>query len=158
MRLPTRYACYTVAGVAFWLPSILMHAVRGHDFGMSHFDGFAVLVLPLVTSLVVWEMLYRYHHSRRGTVALWMLLGVWLFGPLCTTLGATFSGGGFMTSEGWLMLLVGIPLFIPLTFISSTYDGTLGALAVVTACFIIAGLVGLLKRRSTTPDQPKAMP
>jgi Na+-driven multidrug efflux pump len=135
-----------------------MHAVRGHDFGGSPFDLEAILALPIITSLFVWQMLYRHYRSRRGTVALWMLLGVWLFGPLCTTFGATFSGGGFTTWAGWLTLLLGIPLFIPLTFMSSTYDGTLGALAVVTVFFAIAGAVSLLRKRPLTPDQPKAMP
>ena len=155
MRRVFRYVGYLAAGIAFWIPSILVHCVR-RDFGASRLDLLAVSILPLAASVITLESLYRRHRtsSRRGTIALWMLLGIWVFGPLCTTIGATFGGGGFTQPGGWHILLLGIPLFVPLTFTMSTYDGTLGALLVITLSFAIAGFVSLVRKGSPQQAPP----
>jgi hypothetical protein len=157
MSIIIRFTGYVAAGATFWIPSILIHALRGTAFGNSGLDILAVSVLPVVASLVTREIIYRKQRtvSRRGTIALWMLLGIWLFGPLGTTIGATFSGGGFTQPGAWQMLLLGIPLFLPLTFMMSAYDGTLVALAVATIWFIIAGIVSLA--RNGLRQRPSAM-
>jgi hypothetical protein len=153
MRRARRYIGYVAAGLAFWIPGVVVHAIRGREFGGSRLDLLAVLALPVVTSTLAVEMLYRKHQSlsRRGTIALWLLLGIWVFGPLCMTIGATFSGGGFTQPEGWRMLLLGIPLFVPLTFMMSTYDGTLGALGVVTIWFVVFGVLSFVRRAAPRP-------
>lgn len=135
---------YVLAGLSFWIPGIIIHAIRRYHFGESHFDSLSILALPFLTSVVTLELLFRRPCgiSSRGAIALWMLLGIWLFGTVCTTLGATFSGGGFAQPEGWQIIrwsLMG--LFIPLTFMMSAYDGTLLSLIVVTIGFIITGIV-----------------
>ncbi len=156
MRRALRYFGYVLAGLGFWIPSVLFHAIRSGNFGASRLDTLAVLIMPVAASLLVRELLYWWQGalSRRGTIALWMLLGIWVFGPLCVTAGATFSGGGFSQPQAWYLLLIGIPLFVPMTFMMSTYDGTLGALGVVTVWFIISGLIRLLRRHPSHQEPP----
>ena len=154
MRRALRYFGYMIAGLSFWIPSILVHAVRARNFGASHLDMLAILILPLVAALLVWELLHRWSGTQHGTVAAWMLLGIWIFGPLCITVSSTFSDGGFAQAQAWHLLLLGIPLFLPMTFMMSTYDGTLGALAVVTLWFIISSFIGLIRKRPPTQAPP----
>jgi hypothetical protein len=135
-------------GFVFWLPGIVLHAIRGHHFGVHRFDIVGILVLPVVASALGLKILVRRVQVpfRHDTIALWMLLGIWMLGPLCTTIGSSFSGGGFTQPGGWLIVLLGIVLFAPLTFMMSAYDGTLGPLAVVTLWFGVLGVIGLSKR------------
>ena len=156
MRRAVRYTGYVAAGLAFWIPSILLFAVRREDYGGSRLDSLAILVLPAVSSLIVRELLYRKQQRlSRGTIGLWMLLGIWIFGPLCTTAGATFSGGGFIQPEAWRFLLIGILLFVPLTFMMSAYDGTLLALVGVTVWFMISGVRSFFRRKAAQQPPPK---
>jgi hypothetical protein len=69
------------------------------NIGAQHED--ASVTNDYSDTLLAVELLYRKHGSlsRRGTIALWLLLGIWMFGPLCTTIGATFAGGGFTYDE-----------------------------------------------------------
>ena len=140
---------YLVAGIAFWLPSIGAHAVRGNQFGGLPIDLVGVIILPVVASWGALELLVRKRsgHSGRGAIALWMLLGIWMLGPLCTMIGASFSGGGFIQPGTWHMILLGLVLFVPLTFMMSTYDGTLAALAVVSVSFMVTAVISLSIRR-----------
>lgn len=82
---------------------------------------------------------------RLGRIGLPMLTGVWLFGGLFMTIGATFSGGGFMSPGGarGAVLVLLLSLFPMYTFIMATYDGSLVALLLVTICAL---LVWILQR------------
>jgi hypothetical protein len=66
------------------------------------------------------------------------------------TIGASFSGGGFARPDTWQMLALAIPLFMHFTWMMSAYDGTLGALVVVTVWFVIAARRGLTPRLSAS--------
>ena len=102
----------------------------------------------MITAVLTIEILFRSRRlapSSRASIASWMLFGIWFFGPLCMMISASFSGGGFLSTEPWL-LASAIVLFVPYTFMMSTYDGTLGALSVVTIWFFVVGAVGLTRR------------
>jgi len=79
-----------------------------------------------------------------------MLLGIWVLGPLMMTISASFSGGGFARPDPWGMIASAIPFFIHFTWMMSAYDGTLGALVIVTVWFIIAARRGLTPRLSSS--------
>jgi hypothetical protein len=138
------------AGGAFWLPGIALHAVRGQAFGSSPFDIIEACIFPLATSWAAWTILVRQRpdHIGRGALTLWMLLGIWMLGPICTTAAASFSGGGFSQAGAWHMIFLGIVFFVPLTFVMSAYDGSLAALVLVTVSFLIAAITFILKRWS----------
>ncbi|MBI4583093.1 MAG: hypothetical protein HY717_03610 [Planctomycetes bacterium] len=147
---------YVSMGVSFWLPGIAIHAIRSDRFGCSAIDLVGVWILPVVASLVTLEALARRcsNRSSRGAIALWMLLGIWMLGPLGMMMGSSFSGGGFNQQGTGQLLLIGLVFFVPITFMMSTYDGTLGALAVITVWFIVAAIVSLSHRWSEPPSAP----
>lgn len=73
------------------------------------------------------------------SIALFLAAGVWLLGPLSMTLANTFLGAGFSTGNsvgnvGWVLLLT---VFPPGTFMMSTYDGSLGALILMSVLMLI---------------------
>jgi len=61
-------------------------------------------------------------------MALAMITGIWLFGPLCTLLNLKLSGGSFDAGS-----VVELTAIAPLSMIDlATYDGTLFALPLAT--------------------------
>jgi hypothetical protein len=152
MKLLFAVLIYIVSGVAFWIPSVVIHAIRGTNFGGSIYDLIAISLLPVIAAVVTLEMIDRLRigDCRRGILAVWMLVGIWVLGPLMMTTGASFSGGGFARPDTWQMLALAIPLFMHFTWMMSVYDGTLGALVVVTVWFAIATRRGLTSRLSAS--------
>lgn len=152
MKLIFAVFAYIVSGVAFWIPSVVIHAIRGMKFGGSIFDVIAIFLLPVLAAVVALDVLdqLRVGGCRRGIIAIWMLVGIWILGPLMMTVGASFSGGGFARPEAWRMLALAVPLFMHFTWMMSAYDGTLGALVIVTIWFVIAAKRGLTTRLSAS--------
>jgi hypothetical protein len=138
---------YWLAGFAFWLPSMAVHAVRGESFGSNPLDIPAVTVFPVAGSWPALELLelltlQREVASRRGAIAILMLLGIWMLGPAYMIVSNGFAGP-FM----WMFLFAGLPF----TFVISTYDGTLGALAIVTVWFILIAALELTRTLEQRP-------
>lgn len=144
---------------SFWAPSVFLHWLRGYRFSGSDVIGLTVL-LPITTGMVVSIDAKRcLKTENRLPAALFALLGIWLFGPLMMSVGATFSGGGFSQPEGWRFVLVGTGFFPIFTFIGSTYDGTLGALLLTTATLpFLSPLCSFIHRRlregAVVPNPP----
>jgi len=115
-----------------WLAEV--HGIRGADFGASRSAIILITLLPIIAALLTLHVLVRSQVSplSRASIALWMLLGIWFFGPFCMIISAGFSGGGFLSSEVWRSLASVALLFVPYTFVMSTYDATLAALLVIT--------------------------
>ena len=137
-----------LAGLSFWAPDVLLHWLRGYWF--SGLDAVLLAVLlPITTALVVAIVWKRsLNTENRLPSALSALLGIWLFGPLMMSVGATASGGGFSQPNGWQLVLMGTCLFPVFTFMMSTYDGTLGALLLTTALLpFLLKLCSLIDRR-----------
>jgi hypothetical protein len=113
-------------GLVFWMPSGVLHILRGSDFG-----GVDVLVLtallPPVAIAATFAARHRLQLSKAAPYApLAVLLGIWILGPSAMFAFWTVDGGGFAKTDwwqGWPMLL-----FPPTTFIFATYDGSLGGL------------------------------
>jgi hypothetical protein len=107
------------------------------------------VLLPITTALVVaidWKL--RLNTENRLPAALFVLLGIWLFGPLMMSVGWTFIGAGFSKPGGWHLVLMGTALFPLLTFMMSAYDGTLGALLLTTALIpLLPAIHSLIDRR-----------
>lgn len=139
-----------VAALVFWVPDIIVRALRGDRFG-----GIDLLCLtfflPLLTCMIVARM-----WRKSGDIGKFLpagfsaVLGIWLFGPLLMNVGFSFSGGGFAKSGGWQLAVLGTGLFPFFTFEMSTYDGTLFAVILVTALLPLMSL--FLKHR------PQAVP
>jgi hypothetical protein len=138
-----------LGAVSFWLPDVLIHAVRGYKFG-----GWDILlisvVLPLtfVAAYLLAAKRFFKDESRRGVVGL-LILGVWLFGGFFMMVGASFSGGGFANPDGshsavMLTLASVVPFF---TYMLSAYDGSLLALLIVSCVALAIFLASRVKSR-----------
>jgi len=121
-----------IGGLIFWVPSVLLHWIRGTRF--SEFDVLGLTVLlPTITCLFFASRWWPWRKpGSRLSEALFAVLGIWLLGPLMLLFSSTFSGGGFSKPGGWQTFLLMTRWFPAFTFMMSTYDGTLGALLLIT--------------------------
>jgi hypothetical protein len=147
--LTIKIACS--GAIAFWVPDIAVHAVRRNAFVRSEVLALTV-PMPLIL-LVAWFAGVKYFGITAKAIAIRMLLGIWLLGGLCMTVGASFSGGGFAGLNGvrGTAIVIGMSLLPIYTFIMATYDGSLGALLLVTALLFTAWLLPL-GRCKARPD------
>jgi hypothetical protein len=138
-----RWICvYWFSGTVFWFPCVILGALEGRQYATGGADLFFITALPVYLSL---STLGRIHMRRRavsriGSIALWMLLGIWMLGPFCIMLQASFSGGGFVLPDTAPWLLRNFWVFPMSTFVMSTYSGTLGGLLIISIwlCWIAA--------------------
>ena len=135
------------AGFTFWMPSIIIHALRNYHFGESKYDIVSITILPVVAAIIAFIIFLRKMSGElsRGATAMAMLLSIWMLGPLCMLISASFSGGGFVQSETSYLSVVGIVACFPFTYIMSAYDGTLGAVGLVTVWLLVEGVVSLTR-------------
>ena len=142
MRRLLWLATYFFSGVAFWVPTTAMEMIEGYRYGMGVFDVLLIIVLPVYFSAKTLEHMRRkkYGSSRLGTMALLMLAGIWVLGPICIMVGASFSGGGFLVPDASHELMHQFWMFPAMTFVMSTYDLTLGSLIFVTVWLIVVSI------------------
>src|ERR1022692_3339737 len=110
-----------IGATGFWLPDVLMHAVRVHNFN-SRDVRIITVMMPLTLLGTFVAAKWARKGARPGRIGLPMLAGLWLLGGLFMTIGASFSGGGFMSPDGartavLMMLLSFFPMY---TFIMAT--------------------------------------
>jgi hypothetical protein len=129
----------TLAGVIFWMPDVLVHALRA-----SHFSGSDMMLLTILLPVcsgfclvTIWRKGIAFKNQFRRMVL--PVLGIWLFGPWMMMISWTLAGAGFANHGTWPgmgMMTLAFPIF---TFIGSTYDGTLGAVLLATVCLPLLG-------------------
>jgi len=128
--------------VSFWLPDVLLHAVRRFSFDSSDVR-IVTLAMPLTLFLACAAGVIVCHLTVRAT-AIRMLAGIWLSGGIWMLIGASFSGGGFMSLDVRGALFLTAISWIPLyTFIAATYDGSLGALVLASVGLFLAWILPL---------------
>lgn len=148
----TRYAIklMILGAFSFWLPDVLWHAIRGSKFNGR--DAIALTVALPLTLLIVFVFLKRRLPSEPSKSAGWPLVaGVWLLGGSFIVIGASFSGGGFVGPDGFLggvrtILISVLPIF---TIDMATYDGSLGALFIVSVAALLIWVWTILAKRKT---------
>ena len=153
------YALYTVIGAAaYWLPDILIQWLRPTQ------QVWIVLLTFIVPAIVfaTWLALSRHHlHAGfRVGLPLFMLLGVWLFGPLGIAIGMVPNGGTFLVPDQLGQFLVLWAMFPFTTFVMSTYSGSLGGVGLATLVLLIAAIVGGIREKTSNiavkRDAPQA--
>jgi hypothetical protein len=144
------------SGILFWLPSILIHAVRrSPPFGMSALDLPLVNILPIVATVGTVRQLARVSKSSWSAVGFLALhvAGIWILGPTCLLASASAGGGG-SAQEGLASILDADFLLSPAgTFIGATYDATLGAVGFVTLALPVTILLQIWGRRDRRPKE-----
>ena len=149
MRDIRRVLVYMGLGaLAFWLPDIVVQANTRYNF--SSRDAVTLIFLLPVTSATSYGILRTFLRQRDNgpSLAFFMLLGIWVSGPLFMMIGATFSGGGFAKPYiVWLFLIsFGTALFPIYTFMLSGYDGSTGGLFVASVLLMLIHLMFERKR------------
>jgi hypothetical protein len=130
MKILRLLAGMILAGLAFWFPDMVWHAVRGYNFGAIPFEVIPVNIVMILSGLWIQEKLTPWTGPRLSGVA--YLLGIVLLGPWCLAVSASFTGGGFLSGWDGQFLFFALLLFVPFTFIGSTYDGSLFAVVIGT--------------------------
>lgn len=122
-----------LGGVAFWVPDIIAKAIGAvslRDARMLSFICPAVLLLTYLPT-GAWR-----RGRERWNVSLWMLIGVWVFGPAMISITSAIRGSSWAhpLNEwfGNFLVYAMATVFPPLTFIYSAYDGTVVALVIAT--------------------------
>jgi hypothetical protein len=135
-----------MGAIGFWAPDIAWHAIRGSQFDGRDVIGITVL-LPL--SFLGTYILIRRSHGRqykKPPILRWMLLGLWLLGGFLLMVAASFSGAGFALGDR--LQALAISLIPGIAYILAAYDGSLGALLIVTVVPLIIWLVRVVRQFS----------
>lgn len=140
MRNFMRIIAYMLAGaVAFWMPDILLQ-LRG--FGA---DGRHILLLTVLLPWILFSI-YRVLLSIRGremfgpSIAIYMLLGVWMLGSSAMVVGA-FLTDGSLPHPGEAVSINALTGLLPsTTYNLSVFDGSLFALLLSTVLMILLHL------------------
>jgi hypothetical protein len=140
MRWSRLIKLMVLGAVGFWLPDVLLHAWRRNNFNARDI-GIVTTVAPLMLLIIFLLVKHNDKVIPQKQVAPSLLAGVWMFGGLFMLLAASFSSGGFTSlsaSESVTRVLLSvIPIY---TFMMATYDGTLGALLLVTVVILLVCL------------------
>jgi hypothetical protein len=150
LRILRRIVVGLLSGALFWLPSILVHAIAGVSFDAFHIlvvNVFAIVATALTVRRLVQSNNFPW--SAQAFLAL-HVMGVWILGPACVLASASAGGGGALQEDLARFLDARILLFPPVTFIGATYEGSLGALVLVTVAvpiWLLAGVFTWWERR-----------
>ncbi len=121
-----------VGALSFWLPDVIIHFLARRSFDSPHV--WAITLVSPTTFLVAYLSLRRIAaHRDYRALGIAMMLGVWFLGGLFMIAIATAAGGFAGPNRiGTVFMFLLFSWFPPLTWIMATYDGSLGALVIVT--------------------------
>jgi hypothetical protein len=136
-----------LGAVGFWLPDVLLHALRGYNF-----DGRDVRIVTIASPVAFLVTVFVVNWANKTTPRLQiipsLIAGVWIFGGLFMMVSATIGGGGFKAPAGGVIIAILLSLLPIYTFVMATYDGALAALLLVTA---VAFLVWIVQQSGVLP-------
>lgn len=144
-RVSSFFRFFVLGGFIFWFPDVILHAIRGHSFAGIDM-AFLTLLLP-ATTIGGFAILWRMNRNRSSCafVALSLLLGILVQGPVYMAMGLSFAVGAFL-KMGALKFLRTVVLILPIALLEmSTYDGTLFAVGLVIVGLVLLA-VGIPKR------------
>jgi len=142
-----------LGGSAAWIPSVVLHWVRGHRFSAP--DVLTLTGLFPVSAVIVAVAARRVSHDRaiQLMAPLAVLIGVWLTGPVGMALGSSTTGGGFSQPGMWRDLPSLIAMFPLTTPMMATYDGSLAGLGIATLALSVMFLVFWTRERPPRGEQ-----
>jgi hypothetical protein len=119
---------FFTAGISFWLPSIVRHAIRGEAFSAADVALLSVAcpILAAIAFFALHAIAWTCSLRRRAGM---FLLGVWFWGPPCTLLSGSWTGTPLESLASLAILWLLFPLT---TLMLAAYDGTLLALIVTS--------------------------
>src|SRR5437762_3198864 len=122
MRRAGEWGLYALLGtLAFWTPSVVVHAIRRAEFSGGQVGLLTIAPLALATASLLVLASWPMNRSRLRLIAFCQLLGIWALGPVWMTMSASFSGGGFSQAMAWRSLAALLLLFPATTPMMATY-------------------------------------
>jgi hypothetical protein len=136
VRMTDRITVVLIGAIGFWAPAVLLQILSRGAYSIA-----SMSVLPLLCVLCLYWSLQRRRFRETRALAFYMLWGIYLLGPLASTIATSASGGGFSQPFGlrdalMLLLFSIVPIFAMMV---AVYNGTVVALFAITIIFIIEG-------------------
>jgi hypothetical protein len=156
MNMMTRYMGF--GAVAFWGPDILLHVIKRYEFSSRDAHALTFLLpcsLLLVYSLTLW---HEKKQTSRPSLALFMLFGFWVFGPLAVMISGIGGGARFSGLTEWVyafaFAVLATFLFPIYGYIISVYDGS--SYALVWASILVIMIYFVVERHHHQGDGSRA--
>jgi hypothetical protein len=123
---------------SFWLPDIIYHYVRKSELSEAAiWEMTAVMPILTLIAYIAVRLTTGSRNEDRRSVAISMLLGIWVLAPAMISIGTTFAGAGLRSGSGSLLVVIlGTVLFPIYTLIMAGYDLTIPALFLVTILLV----------------------
>jgi len=136
-RILTILAFMLIGGIACWTPDVTLQLYRNYSFTGRDVLLVSVLMPTAVVGSYALLVNLRGKIGRRPSLALFMLLGMWLLGSTAMRIGATATGGGFSGGDAsvWYVIAGLLP---PYTCIMACYDGGILGLLLSSALLFMA--------------------
>jgi hypothetical protein len=127
-----RRVLWAIGGaISFWLPIILVFAVERTNTNVLIPNLMGMLGFSLCWAIRRWV----YPQERPS---IWMLVGLYCFGPVLLSTATTFANGGFAQIHGWtdVRWLLFACVFPPFQFLLAATSGLWPSLLIVTAFLV----------------------
>lgn len=133
--MAVRVVVIALGGIAFWLPVALLAVLAGENVSLTLLN-----VSAVACALCAYLLLTRTTRLRKlRFLALYMLAGIYVLGPLAMATSSWATGGGTVFHSGRdLLLLAVVSLVPPLTMLLVGDCGLILALLAITGVLIFA--------------------
>jgi hypothetical protein len=139
-RIAVAIVIYIVLGiVSFWGPDILISRLARAAAVDVVGVGLITFVLPGCLLATYGAVRYFLEGKAGPSIALSMLVGIWVGGPICITIAHATSVAGVQALRATDLFTDSL-LFFP-TFVMATYDGTLAALLIASVAMVVISIV-----------------
>jgi hypothetical protein len=136
-----------IGACAYWLPDI---AIQWSLYETKIRIILLTFLIPILVTITYAFLFLNEAHARHPLgLPLFMLLGIWLLGPLAIAIGVQPHGGTFLSSGNIKEFLKMAAYWPASTFMMSTYSGSLGGLIITTVIMIVAASYNGIKQMMT---------
>jgi hypothetical protein len=127
-----KHILWAIGGaVSFWLPIILVFAVERANTNVLISNLMGMFGFSLCWAIRRW----LYPQERQS---IWILVGLYFFGPVLLSTATTFANGGFAQIHGWtdVRWLLFACVFPPFQFLLAATSGLWPSLSIVTVILL----------------------
>jgi len=131
-----RAAYFTIGALSFWGPFIALEVIAHRRESLI-----SETLLPVGVLAIAYFSLLSVTRSNISK-SLWMLVGIYVLGPVSTAIAATAFKGGFSQYSGWrsIAYLILFSLVPPLQLVDAAYVGAIFAMVIATIFLLLVGL------------------